>query len=183
MEKKSFLQIEITKKKVNKRDLMHLCRQMAVFLRSGVSVLDAFRVLSEETSNKLLRSALEGMSVSLESGVRFSDAAAAHPELFPVYAVEILRSAELTGNLDECLDQLGEYLEREIDTAHKVKSALAYPLVVLGLAVVVSVVLVVYVLPKFRASSSRSTPNCPSPPGCCLPSPISWDNGVSIWLH
>ena len=150
LEKKSLLQFEITKKKVNKRDLMHLCRQLAVFLRSGVSVLEAFRVLSEETSNKLLRSALDGMSVSLESGVRFSEAAAAHPELFPVFAVEILRSAELTGNLDECLDQLGDYLEREIETTHKVKSALAYPLVVLGLAVVVSVVLVVYVLPKFR---------------------------------
>jgi type IV pilus assembly protein PilC len=150
LEKKSLLQFEITKKKVSKRELMHLCRQLGVFLRSGVSVLEAFAVLSEETSNKLLKAALEGMSVSLESGARFSDAAADHPELFPAYAVEVLRSAELTGNLDEVLDQLGDYLEREIETAHKVKSALAYPLVVLGLALVVSVVLVVYVLPKFR---------------------------------
>ncbi len=163
LEKKSFLQLEITKKKVNKRDLMHLCRQLAVFLRSGVSVLDAFQVLSEETSNKLQRSALDGMSVSLESGARFSEAAAAHPELFPGYAVEILRSAELTGNLDECLDQLGDYLEREIETAHKVKSALAYPLVVLGLAVVVSVVLVVYVLPKFRGFFKSLNAKLPLP--------------------
>jgi type IV pilus assembly protein PilC len=162
-EKKSILQFEITQKKVNKRELMHLCRQLAVFLRSGVSVLEAFSVLSEETSNKLLRQALEGMRASLESGVRFSDAAAQHSELFPAYAVEILRSAELTGNLDEVLDQLGDYLEREIETAHKVKSALAYPVIVLGLAVVVSVILVVYVLPKFRNFFSSLNAKLPLP--------------------
>ena len=83
--------------------------------------------------------------------------------LFPAYAVEILRSAELTGNLDEVLDQLGDYLEREIETAHKVKSALAYPAVVLGLAVVVSLILVIYVLPKFRTFFSSLNAKLPLP--------------------
>jgi type IV pilus assembly protein PilC len=151
LEKKSLLQFEITQKKVKKRDLMHLCRQLSVFLRSGVSVLEAFMVLGEETNNKLLKSALDGMRISLESGARFSEAAAQHPELFPPYSVEILRSAELTGNLDEVLDQLADYLDREIETEHKVKSALAYPIIVLVLAVIVSCVLVIYVLPKFRS--------------------------------
>jgi type IV pilus assembly protein PilC len=151
LEKKGILQFEITQKKVKKRELMHLCRQLAVFLRSGVSVLEALVVLAEETTNKLLKSALDGIRVSLESGVRFSDAAAEHPELFPAYAVEILRSAELTGNLDEVLDQLADYLDREIETTHRLRSAMAYPLVVMGLAIVVSAVLVVYVLPKFRS--------------------------------
>jgi type IV pilus assembly protein PilC len=162
-EKKSILQFEITQKKVKKRELMHLCRQLSVFLRSGVSVLEAFMVLADETSNKLLRSALEGMRVSLESGARFSEAAGQHPELFPAYAVEILRSAELTGSLDEVLDQLGDYLEREIETAQKVKSALAYPAVVMVLAVVVSTVLVVYVLPKFRTFFSSLHAKLPLP--------------------
>ena len=142
---------------------MHLCRQLAVFLRSGVSVLEASGVLAEETTNKLLKSALDGMRVSLESGARFSEAAAEHPELSPPYAVEILRSAELTGNLDEVLDQLGDYLEREIETSHKVRSAMAYPLVVMGLAVVVSIVLVVYVLPKFRAFFTSLNAKLPLP--------------------
>ena len=150
-EKRGLLQFEITKKKVKKRELMHLCRQMAVFVRSGVSVLEALAVISEETTDKLLKSALEGMRVSLESGSRFSEAASEHPELFPSYSVEVLRSAELTGNLDVVLDQISDYLDREIETEHKVKSALAYPLIVMGLAVVVSCVLIIYVLPKFRS--------------------------------
>ena len=149
-EKKGILAFEITKKTVKKRELMHLCRQMAVFVRSGVSVIEALSVISEETTDKLLKNAVEGMRVALEGGSRFSEAAAQHPELFPGYSVEVLRSAELTGNLDVVLDQLGDYLDREIETEQKVKSALMYPCVVLGLAVVVSTILVVYVLPKFR---------------------------------
>jgi type IV pilus assembly protein PilC len=149
-EKKGILQLEITKKTVKKRELMHLSRQLAVFVRAGVSVLEALTVIAEETSDKLLHSALVGMRVSLESGSRFSEAAAEHPELFPGYSVEVLRSAELTGNLDIVLDQLGDYLEREIETEHKVKSALAYPAIVMVLAIIVSCILVIYVLPKFR---------------------------------
>jgi type IV pilus assembly protein PilC len=174
VEKKSILQLEITQKKVKKRDLMHLCRQLAVFLRSGVSVLEAFVVLAEETTNKLLREALNGMRASLESGVRFSDAAAQHSELFPSYAVEILRSAELTGNLDEVLDQLGDYLDRELETEHKVKSAMAYPAIVVGLSIVVSVVLVVYVLPKFRGFFTSLNAKLPLPTRILL--------GIAKWM-
>ena len=162
-EKKSLLQFEITKKTVKKRDLMHLCRQLSVFVRAGVSVLEALTVISEETNDKLLKSALVGMRVSLESGSRFSEAAAEHPELFPGYSVEILRSAELTGNLDVVLDQLSEYLEREIDTEHKVKSALAYPAIVMILAIVVSTILVTYVLPKFRSFFKSLNAKLPLP--------------------
>ena len=103
------------------------------------------------------------MRTALESGARFSDAAAQHAELFPPYAVEILRSAELTGNLDEVLDQLADYLEREIETSHRVRSAMAYPLVVMGLAVIVTIVLVTYVLPKFRDFFSSLNAKLPLP--------------------
>jgi type IV pilus assembly protein PilC len=162
-ERKSILQFEITMKTVKKRDLMHLCSQLAVFLRAGVSVLEALVVLADETTDKLLRSALEGMRVSLESGARFSEAASNHPELFPTYSVEVLRSAELTGNLDEVLDQLSKYLDREIETEQKVKSALAYPSIVMVLALVVSTVLVIYVLPKFRTFFTSLNAKLPLP--------------------
>jgi type IV pilus assembly protein PilC len=173
-EKKSFLQFEITKKKVKKRELMHLCSQLAVFLRSGVSVLEALVVLADESTDKVMRNALEGMRASLEAGARFSEAAADHPELFPGYSVEVLRSAELTGNLDQVLDQLSEYLEREIETEHKVKSALAYPFVVMILAVIVSTILVVYVLPKFKTFFASLNAKLP------LPTRILLD--VANWL-
>ena len=162
-QKKTILDFEITKKKVKKRELMHLCRQLAVFVRSGVSVIEALTVVSEETTDKLLRSSLDGMRVALESGARFSEAAAQQPALFPGYSVEVLRSAELTGNLDVVLDQLADYLDREIETEHKVKSALAYPAIVTVLAIGVSVVLVAYVLPKFRSFFNSLNAKLPLP--------------------
>lgn len=149
--KKSLLQFEITAKKVGKRDLMHLCRQLAVFVRSGIPLLDGLNTLAEEAGDKVMTRALQGMQHSLEAGARFSEAASLHPELFPPYAVEVLRSAELTGNLDTVLDQLAEYLEREAETARKIKAALSYPIIVVCLAIVVSTVLIVYVLPKFKS--------------------------------
>jgi type IV pilus assembly protein PilC len=173
-EKKGILQFEITKRTVKKRDLMHLCRQLAVFIRSGVSVIEALLVLSEETSDKLMKTALEEMRVELENGARFSEAAANHGELFPGYTVEVLRSAELTGNLDQVMDQLGDYLDREIETEHKVKSALAYPSIVMLLAIVVSVVLVVYVLPRFKTFFKSLNAKLPLPTRMLL--------GVANWL-
>jgi type IV pilus assembly protein PilC len=162
-EKKSILQFEITAKTVKKRETMHLSRQLAVFIRSGVSVIEALLVLSEEASDKLMKNGLESMRVALEGGSRFSDAAAEHPEIWPGYAIEVVRSAELTGNLDEVLDQLGDYMEREIDTSQKVRSALAYPSIVMVLAIVVSVVLVVYVLPKFKTFFKSLNAKLPLP--------------------
>lgn len=173
-EKKGFLQFEITKRTVKKRELMHLCRQMAVFVRSGVSVIEALMVISEEAGDKLLKSSLDGMRVALEGGARFSEAAALHPELFPTYSVEVLRSAELTGNLDVVLDQLAEYLDREIETEHKVKSALAYPLIVMVLAIIVSCVLVIYVLPKFRTFFASLHAKLPLPTRILL--------GIAKWI-
>ena len=121
-----------------------------------------------------MKSALEGIRVSLESGSRFSEAAAEHPELFPAYAVEILRSAELTGNLDEVLDQLSDYLEREIETSRGSKSAMAYPLVVMGLAWSSRPCLVVYVLPKFRDFFSSLDAKLPLPTRILL--------GMAKWI-
>lgn len=176
-QKKSLLQFEITQKKVAKRDLMHLCRQLAVFLRSGVSVLEALNVLVEEASDKVTRSALDGVRTDLEAGARFSEATSRHSELFPGYTVEVLRSAELTGNLDEILDQLADYLDREIETENKVKSALAYPLIVMGLAVVVSVVLVSYVLPKFKTFFKTLNAKLPLPTRMLL----AFTNWIGKW--
>ncbi len=148
--KKSILDLEITPKKVKKRYLMHFCRQLAVFARSGVSLIEALHILSEESPDRLMGKALREVRVALESGSTFAGAAAQHPELFPGYTVEVLQTAELTGRLDDVLDQLGDYLERELETEHKVRSALAYPSIVVLLAIAVSATLVVYVLPKFR---------------------------------
>jgi type IV pilus assembly protein PilC len=148
--KKSIMQFEITKKRVPRKELMHFSRQMAVFMRAGIPILDALDVIASETSNKLFKAALLDMADGLRAGETFAATAAGHPEAFPEFYLGILKSAELTGNLDTVLDQLSEYIERDLEARRKISSALVYPGVVMVMSIVTVVVLTAFVLPKFK---------------------------------
>ncbi len=85
--------------------------------------MEALEVITEETPDKLLQRALNDMIERLQAGDTFASAAAAHPEAFPNYYVGILSSAEFTGNLDVVLDQLADYIERDIEARSKITGA------------------------------------------------------------
>jgi len=149
-EKKNILKLEITKKKVARRELMHFSRQMAVFLRAGIPMLEGLEVMTEELGNKAFSRILAEMADSLRSGETFAGAAALHPEAFPPYYLGILHSAELTGNLDTVLDQLADYIDRDIEARRKVSSALMYPGIVFSFSILAVVIITGWVLPRFK---------------------------------
>ena len=147
--KTSILAFEITKKKVPRKEVMNFSRQLAVFMKAGIAIMEALEVIVEETSGKLMKKVLLDMIDSLRRGDTFATAAAAHPEAFPNYYVGILESAELTGNLDEVLSQLADYIDRDTTARGKITSALVYPSVVAVMSVVTVIILTVFVLPRF----------------------------------
>ncbi|HWL45420.1 MAG TPA: type II secretion system F family protein [Ilumatobacter sp.] len=149
-ESRGVLDFELTKEKVKKKNLMNFTRQLAVFVKAGIPITDALTTIADETVDVALRRALSSMTEDLRNGGLFSAAAAQHETVFPEYYVGILQAAELTGRLDESLDSLAKYLEREMETRSKVVGALAYPGVVMGLAFFTVMVLAGYVLPKFK---------------------------------
>lgn len=128
---------------------MNFTRQLAVFMKAGIPIMEALEVIVEETQNKLLRNVIKELIDSLRAGDTFATAAAAHPEAFPNFYVGILESAELTGNLDQVLNQLAEYIERDQKARSKITAALIYPSVVACMSVVTVLVLTVFVLPRF----------------------------------
>ena len=148
-EKPNILQLEITKKKVPRKDVMNFTRQLAVFIRSGIPIMEALEVIVEETQSKLLKGILLEMVDDLRAGDTFAAAASGHPEAFPNFYVGILESAELTGNLDGVLNQLADYIDRDTKARGRVSAALVYPAVVAVMAVVTVVVLGAFVLPRF----------------------------------
>jgi type IV pilus assembly protein PilC len=162
-ERKGLLSLEITKKKVKRRALMHFSRQMAVFMRAGIPVLESMEVMTDEVGDKVFQRVLAEMSDSLRAGETFAGAADEHPEAFPPYYLGILRSAELTGNLDVVLDQLSEYIERDVEARRKVTSALIYPGIVMVLAIVAVVVIAGFVLPKFQTFFASLNAKLPLP--------------------
>lgn len=145
------LDLQITSEKLKKRELMHFSRQLAVFLRAGIPIIDSLETIADEAHDKVLRRVIADLVERLRGGATFADAAAEHPEAFPKYYLGVLKSAELTGNLDETIDQLTAYLDREIQARSKVVAALVYPAVVFGLAIVTIGVLAVIVLPQFKS--------------------------------
>ncbi|HEY2330800.1 MAG TPA: type II secretion system F family protein [Acidimicrobiales bacterium] len=149
-EKRNILRFELTRKKVPRKEVMHFSRQLAVFVRAGIPIIDGLEVIAEDSPNKLFRKVLVQMAESLRAGSTFADAAEAHPYAFPAFYRGILRSAELTGNLDVVLEQLSDYIERDITARQKITSALVYPAVITAVSLFAVAVLLVYVLPKFK---------------------------------
>ena len=148
-EKKSVLKLEITKKKVPRKEIMHFSRQLGVFMKAGIPIMEALEVIEEETTEKLFKKILHEMIEDLRAGDTFAAAASSHPQAFPNFYVGILESAELTGNLDTVLNQLADYIERDVEARSTLTSAMIYPAVVALMAVVVVVVLATFVMPRF----------------------------------
>jgi type IV pilus assembly protein PilC len=149
-EKKSILQYEISGPRIKREQVMHLSRQIAAFLRAGLPILDAVHAIGAESDNSSVRRMMHEIEDGLRTGERFSDTLEHYPKVFPEFYRGIVRSAELTGELDTVLSRLSRYIERDLEARRKIKSAMLYPAVVAGMSVMTVLVLAVYVLPKFE---------------------------------
>jgi type IV pilus assembly protein PilC len=129
--------------------VMGFSRQMSSFVEAGISVLEALEIVGEETADDEMRKVVRAMHQTIQRGGSFSDAVGAHPSVFPPYYQAMVRSAEFTGRLDEVLERLALYLDRDLEARRSVKSALTYPVVVLVVTVIAMVIMSVVVLPKF----------------------------------
>jgi type II secretory pathway component PulF len=175
------LQFELTKKKVARKDLMHFSRQLAVFIKAGIPILDALDAILEEMGNSSLREIATDVASGLREGSTFAAAIAVHSDAFPTYYVGILRSAELTGRLDDVLEQLGDYIERDMEARRKVTSALAYPAVIMATSLAVIVILVAFVLPKFEAFFSSLNAELPLPTRLLLGTTAAISDNL-VWI-
>ena len=148
-QKKSFNELELSPQRVPRQEIMHFSRQMAAFVRTGIPITEALEVVEEGSPNKRVRQILTDMREQINNGVPFSDALAEHAKVFPPYYIGILKSAELTGQLDVVLDQLSLYIERDLEAKSKIKAAMIYPAVIFGMSMMTVVILSVWVMPKF----------------------------------
>ncbi len=162
-EKRTFTKIEITKQKVKRQEIMHFSRQIGAFVRAGIPIVDAIQTVREGTENDRFRDVLQDIAEQIQTGTPFSEALARHRDVFPNYYIGILRSAEITGQLDVVLDQLSAYLERDLESRQKLKSALTYPAIVLVMSIVTVVILVGFVLPRFTALFKEFDAKLPLP--------------------
>lgn len=148
-EKHGLMQIELTKTRIKRSELMHLSRQLSAFIRAGVPILDAIQVLTDESASRGVQRVMAEIGEDLRAGATLSDAFERHPRDFPAFYRGILRSAELTGRLDTVLDQLSTYIERDLEARRKIKSAITYPAIIVVMSILTVIILATFVLPKF----------------------------------
>ncbi|MGE3805073.1 MAG: type II secretion system F family protein [Gemmataceae bacterium] len=137
------------------QDYVFFLQQMALMLRTGLTVLQALEVCQEQTSKARFAAALERMRSSIQAGKSLSQALAMEKRHFSRLLVKLVESAEASGELDIVLDRAAEDLERRLEVRRKLITSLAYPLVVILSSVGVSAFLVWKVIPKFAAFFAR----------------------------
>jgi type IV pilus assembly protein PilC len=150
-EKKSGMQMEISlgPKRVKPAELTVMTRQLATMISSGMTLLRTFYVLEDQIENPKLRETIAEVRESIESGANFSDALEGHPKVFSTLYVAMVRAGEAGGVLEESLDRIADQLEKDDSLRRQVKSAMAYPTVVLMFALLVLVGLIAFIVPVF----------------------------------
>jgi type IV pilus assembly protein PilC len=134
---------------ISRQDLILFTRQLATFVGAGVAMTRALTVIAEETASPLFKRVILTVLDDLERGQNLSESLVKHPKVFPSLYVDLIRVAELTGNLEATLKELAGYLRRDLNTVRRVRTAMIYPAVILVVATAVIIILVVFALPAF----------------------------------
>jgi len=140
---------------VNLADLIVFTRQIYSLTKAGIPILRAINGLAESTHSKLLSESLLDVLTRMRNGYSLSAAMGAHPRVFSQLYVSLIQVGENTGQLDRIFLQLSEYLEQEIETRKRVKSAMRYPTFVLIALAVAMVILNIYVIPTFAGMFAK----------------------------
>lgn len=137
------------------RDLSVMCRQFVSMTKAGVSILESLKMLCEQTENKRLQDALKEVRISVEKGETLADSMAEHPKVFPGIMVNMVAAGEASGSLEIALERVATQLERSHKTQAMVKKAMIYPIAVCLVAVIVTIVMLVVVIPNYEDMFSQ----------------------------
>lgn len=138
-------------KVVKPAELTTFTRQLATLLQAGLPLLRALEVMIRQERNLRFKAVLEQIGEQVKSGNSFSDGLSQHPKVFDRLFVNMIKAGEAGGVLDVVLSRLAGFMEKAQRTKKKVKSAMVYPIVVVGVAVTIVVLLMVVVVPKFQS--------------------------------
>ncbi|SDI92543.1 type II secretion system F family protein [Salimicrobium halophilum] len=145
-----YKEINLGKRVKNQHFVLYL-RQFSTLIQAGVSLVEATEILIEQTSNRTLKDTLQMIQRDIEGGMPFSDAAAKHDKVFPPMFIQMMRAGELSGNLDEALERMANYYEKQYELRQKIYSALTYPAVVGVIAFAIVVFMLTFIVPRFAS--------------------------------
>ncbi len=142
--------------RVKMKDLMIFTRQFATVLAAKLPLSDALETLRKQTRNALLKDTIVEIEQDIDAGLSLSQSLEKYGNIFSVFYINMIRSAELTGRVEEAVNFLAEYLEKEEALISKVRNALIYPAIMVVIFIVVGVFMATSILPKIEPIFTES---------------------------
>ena len=135
--------------KVKQKDVVIFTRQLATMIDAGLPIMQALDLLARQTENKTFSGVIAKVKHEVESGSALAESLTKHPKVFDELYINMVSAGEVGGMLDTILTRLAAYMEKAVKLKSKVKSALIYPISIISVAVLVTALLLVYVIPVF----------------------------------
>lgn len=158
----------------SKKDILDFTTQLAVMVRAGISLRVSIEGITKHVENDKFKDILISIKENLEAGCTFSDAIAKYPKLFSALYVNMVRASELSGSFGHMLDRIAKIITRQIETKKLIVGASIYPAAIGGLATVVIIFLLTFVLPRFAGVFAGKE--------SILPMPTLFLMGLSAWM-
>ena len=149
-EKKKNILDKLNKKKINTLDITIFTRQLATMMKAGVPLVQSFEIVAEGLENPSMREIVLGIKGEVEGGNTFAGALKKYPQYFDTLFCSLVESGEQSGALETMLDRVAIYKEKSELLKQKIKKAMKYPITVIVVAVVVTIILMVKVVPVFQ---------------------------------
>jgi type IV pilus assembly protein PilC len=151
------------KKKVGLKELAIFSRQFATMVNSGLPILKSLTILEQQTDSRTLGKTVAEVRLDIERGASLSSAMTKFPKVFNNLYVAMIRSGEAAGVLEAVLERLASNLEREVSLRNRIKSAMTYPVVVLGFVGMIMAAMLLFVVPQFKSIYASLGGKLPTP--------------------
>ena len=141
---------------VSQKEVTYFYIQLSTLISSGVTLIESLESLIEQTQNPHFKNIINDIKTRIATGQTFFEAVSRHPQIFDDVAANMIKAGETGAGLDEVLERIAKFSERDTKIRSKVKSAMIYPLTLSAIAVSVILFLVIYVFPKFTKVFAKS---------------------------
>lgn len=135
--------------KMNNRDLEFWLTQLSTYIKAGIPLTDSVKVLAQQDKRKKYKALYESIIYELTMGQPFSEALNRQGNAFPALLINMVKAAEMTGSIEETLDEMSAYYQEIEETKRAIKSALAYPCIVMVFAIGIVIFMLTFIIPKF----------------------------------
>lgn len=140
--------IKIFGGKATSKDLIFFFRQLSILFSANVPLVEALKSLAAQTKNSFFAQQIFEMAADIDGGMAFSEALARHPKTFSSFLINMVRTGEISGNLQQVIGYLADHIERDYSLTSKIKGAMYYPAFVVGAVIMLIIILLIFVMPR-----------------------------------